>query len=60
MRSCASWRLAASVAQPIGIPCQPVATDHFQPSFARSVGFGPVPTAAGRCHLKRAVEGDLG
>lgn len=34
-----SLRLAPSMAQPIGMPLASTASDHFQPSLARSVGF---------------------
>ena len=39
-----SWRLAPSTAQPMGMPCRSVRTDHFHPSLALSVGFLPVPS----------------
>ena len=38
------WRFAPSMAHPMGMPWRSDATDHFQPSLARSVGFGPVPS----------------
>ena len=39
-----SWRLAPSMAQPTGIPARSVASDHLNPSLARSQGFFPVPS----------------
>jgi hypothetical protein len=39
-----SLRLAPSIVQPMGTPWRSDATDHFQPNFARSVGFGSVPS----------------
>ena len=35
---------APSIAQPSGMSWRSEATDHFQPSLARSVGVGPVPS----------------
>jgi len=37
-------RFAPSMTQPMGIPSRSVATDHFQPILAQSVGLGPVPS----------------
>lgn len=39
-----SLRFAPSIVQPIGIPTRSVINDHFHPDFARSVGFGLVPS----------------
>jgi hypothetical protein len=39
-----SLRLAPSIDQPIGIPQRSDATDHFEPSLARSTGPLPVPS----------------
>jgi hypothetical protein len=39
-----SLRFAPSIAQPTGTPWRSDATDHFQPDFTQSVGFGPVPS----------------
>src|SRR5450759_5204947 len=39
-----SLRFAPSMTQPMGIPNRSVATDHFHPILALSVGLGPVPS----------------
>jgi len=37
-----SWRLAPSIATPMGTPCPSFSNDHSMPAFPRSVGLGPV------------------
>src|SRR5437764_10140269 len=37
-----SWRLAPSIARPIGTPCPSVSRLRFTPLLPRSVGLGPV------------------
>lgn len=55
-----SWRLAPSIAQPIGMPFRSASTDHFQASLAsvRRVLSGLLTT--GRCPVLAAVEGCVG
>src|SRR5215467_16082453 len=37
-----SWRLAPSIAKPIGTPCPSVSRERLTPLLPRSVGLGPV------------------
>jgi hypothetical protein len=53
-------RFAPSAIQPIGIPKRSVRMDHFHPSFARSVGFLPVPSPPAGGFMERAVDSDFG